>query len=439
MRNKASLLAVATVTALSTFQVSGAGFSLFEQGAKATAMGGAFAATADDPSAIFYNVAGIAYQRDMKAMVGGTLITFTAEFESDPNQPFPGSDASSPIPNSGHREFYEDHSFVLPNMYLIYPIGENITVGIGQFTAFGLRTDWENGETFVGRFISQDANLKTASIQPSFAWKTSNDRFAVGLGLEYRTAHVTLERNIPAINPFTQRIVDIAHVRLDSDWDSEIGWNAGLMFRPNADWSFGVSWRSDMEIDFNGDANFTQVPTGNPQFDAIVATQLPPAQAISTTLPFPSFLHLGVATTMVTDWTIEVNVVRMDWSVFDELVVNFSNPATPDLEIGQSWKDVYSYRIGGNHPVTPDWDIRLGALYDENPQPVEAVGPLLPDSDRWGVSFGVGFDNGRWSVELTEFFLQFLERDTMGRNVDNFNGSYETSANLITIDLGYTF
>ncbi|MBV9187592.1 MAG: transporter, partial [Acidobacteria bacterium] len=34
----------------------GAGFGLFEQGAKATAMGGAFAATADDPSAIFYNV-----------------------------------------------------------------------------------------------------------------------------------------------------------------------------------------------------------------------------------------------------------------------------------------------------------------------------------------------------------------------------------------------
>ena len=34
----------------------GAGFSIFEQGAKASAMAGAYVATADDPSAIFYTL-----------------------------------------------------------------------------------------------------------------------------------------------------------------------------------------------------------------------------------------------------------------------------------------------------------------------------------------------------------------------------------------------
>src|SRR3954466_5250323 len=63
----------------------GSGFSLFEQGAKATAMGGAFAATADDPTAIFYNVAGIAQQRKAAFMVGGTTINFSNEFTGDPN------------------------------------------------------------------------------------------------------------------------------------------------------------------------------------------------------------------------------------------------------------------------------------------------------------------------------------------------------------------
>ena len=37
-----------------------AGFSVFEAGAKALGMGGAFVAQADDPSAIFFNPAGIA-------------------------------------------------------------------------------------------------------------------------------------------------------------------------------------------------------------------------------------------------------------------------------------------------------------------------------------------------------------------------------------------
>src|SRR5881396_3270333 len=66
----------------------GSGFSIFEQGAKATAMGGAFAATADDPSAIFYNVAGIAQQRHMAFYAGGTFINFANEFSGDPNDAF---------------------------------------------------------------------------------------------------------------------------------------------------------------------------------------------------------------------------------------------------------------------------------------------------------------------------------------------------------------
>lgn len=431
----------ALVCALVMFSSSvfGAGFSLFEQGAKATAMGGAFTATADDPSAMFYNVAGLAYLDDMEASVGATWITFKAEFESDPFSPFPGSDPNSAIPNTGYREFYEDHDFILPNVYVVYPVNDNWTLGFAQMTIFGLRTDWQDGETFLGRFISQDANLKTASLQPSAAWKSDDGRFAIGAGLEYRLAHVTLERNLPAINPFTQRISDIAHVRLDSDWDGALGWNLGLMWRPCPEWSFGLNYRADMDIDFGGDANFTQIATGNPQFDAVVATQIPPDQQISTSIPFPSFLHAGVAYRGIPDWTIELDVVRMEWSKFNELTVDFASPTTPDLEIGQAWEDVYSYRIGANHPVTNYWDIRLGAVYDENPQPVEAVGPLLPDSDRWGVSFGIGYDNGTWSVDLSEFFLQFLERDTLGMNADNFNGTYEVSANLLSFNVGYSF
>ena len=75
----------------------GAGFGLFEQGAKATAMGGAFAATADDPSAIFYNVAGIAQQRHTSFLAGGTLINFANEFTGDPNDAFT-SGAPEPRP-----------------------------------------------------------------------------------------------------------------------------------------------------------------------------------------------------------------------------------------------------------------------------------------------------------------------------------------------------
>ena len=52
----------------------GAGFKVSEQGAKAMGMANAFAAQADDPSALAYNPAGIAFQKGTQFQVGSTTI-----------------------------------------------------------------------------------------------------------------------------------------------------------------------------------------------------------------------------------------------------------------------------------------------------------------------------------------------------------------------------
>ncbi|MGK2857531.1 MAG: OmpP1/FadL family transporter, partial [Thermoanaerobaculia bacterium] len=290
------ILALALITLSIAPLGFAAGFSIFEQGAKATGMGGAFAATADDPSAIFYNVAGIAFQRETTAMLGGTLISFRNEFT--------GGDYE--FPGSGTTEGFEDHLFTPPNAYLIIPVGENATFGVGQFAPFGLRTHWESQDDFSGRFIAQDTNLKVFSLQPSFAWKTSNDKFAVGVGVEYRVSKVALERNLPAINPFTQQIADIGHIALKSDdYNDDFGWNVGFMFRPSETWSVGVNYRAAMTIDYEGDADFQQIPTGNPQFAGLVAAGVPPAQKIKTSVEYPAIASFGNATTALPTWTLE--------------------------------------------------------------------------------------------------------------------------------------
>lgn len=419
---------VTSLLLLGSSSAFAAGFSIFEQGAKATAMGGAFAATADDPSAIFYNVAGIANQRRFSVLVGGTAINFKNTFQGSGE--FPGVNA---------RGNYAAHTFVPPNAYVILPIGNNLTFGVGAFSAFGLRTEWENANRFPGRFISQDANLKTVSVEPAAAWRTSNGRFAIGVGAEYRTSHISLERNSAAINPFTLRPVDIAHTRLDSDQNDAWGYNVGLLFRPNDTWSFGASYRSDMDIDYTGDATFTQIPTGNAQFDAIVHAQLPPSQGISTTISYPAIMNAGIATSMIPNWQIELDTVYMTWSRFDALQVNFATTPAANLNVVEDWDNAYSVRLGANHPVTNNWDVRLGALYDNTPQPVEGVGPLLPDADRVGASFGLGYHTDGWRIDLTEFVLGFQDRNTNGQNRDNFNGEYHTNANLFSVNVGYNF
>lgn len=430
MRSISKLLLLSLIVAVGGSGAAFAsGFAIFEQGAKATAMGGAFAATADDPSAIFYNVAGIAQQRRMEVLGGGTLINFSNSFVGDTNDPS----------SSGVKGQYRNHTFVPPNAYVVVPFEKNITFGVGVFTPFGLRTDWAN--PWAGRFIAKDTNVKSVSIEPAVAWQTDDGGIAIGVGLEYRRSKISLSRNSAIINPFTQKITDVANAYLSSDWDSATGYNVGVLFKsPDNAWRFGASYRSHMNIDYKGKATFTQISTGNAQLDAIVkATGLPPNQGIRATLNFPATEVYALATSAIPNWDIEADVTHSTWSRFKELKINFVT--TPGLLAPRqtNWHNTFSYRLGGNRHVTPKWDVRLGALYDENPQPTSDVGPILPDSDRLGATIGLGYHNGPFVVDLSEFVLHFKKRSTAGISADNFNGTYKTDANLISIDFGYRF
>ncbi len=430
MRLHSRFLMFALVSLTIAGTAFGSGFAIFEQGAKATAMGGAFAATADDPSAIFYNVAGIAQQRHFTILAGGTAINFANEFRGDPNDEY----------TSGTTGQYARHTFVPPNAYVTVPIGTNMTFGLGLMTPFGLRTNWQ--APWVGRFVSSDANVKTLSIEPALAWQTSDGRLAIGAGADYRRAHIILQRNNAptgnGVNPFTGRIVDVANVYLNSDWDSAWGYNVGVLYKADS-FRVGGSYRSDMDINFTGDATFTQIPTGNPQLDAIVKAGLPPNQRIATTLPFPSTTILGFALTTIPNTDVEFDITHTTWSRFKSLDVAFATTPAVNLSRAENWKDANSYRIGANHAATPNWDVRFGLLYDRNPQPTESVSPLLPDADRTGATFGTGYHSGPWIVDATVFVLHFNDRSTKGVSSEGFNGTYKTNATLLSLDLGYRF
>ena len=405
----------------------GSGFSIFEQGAKASGMAGAFAATADDPSAIFYNAAGIAQQRRIAAYAGATFINFSNEFTGDPNSAV----------TSGVEGKYDRHTFIPPNVYAILPIGDNITLGFGSYAAWGLRTDW--AEPWAGRYISEDADLKTMSFNPTIAWQTTDGRLALGGGIEYRRGRVFLAANRMALNPFTGRIVDVANTRLASDYGDDIGWNVGILFKATDRLRFGATYRAAMDLDLEGRAEITQIPTGSPQLDAFISTQLPPNQAISTTLPFPAVASVGVAVSPNENWDIEFDITHMTWGRFKALDVAFETTPAASFTREQNWEDSSAFRLGANYNATAAWDVRLGAVYDQNPQPTESVSPLLPDSDRIGVSFGAGFHHGPWIVDAAAFVLHFKDRSTEGRNPEGFEGVYEADAMLWSVNLGYRF
>ena len=420
------LVIITIIATLSALSAHGAGFSIFEQGAKASGMAGAFVATVDDPSAIFYNPAGLAQQRELTVLAGATFINFSNQFTGDPNSPV----------TSGVVGEYNRHTFAPPNLYAVKGFG-NVTLGIGVFAAWGLRTDW--ADPWPGRYISKDADLKTTSVNPAVAWQNDAETIAIGAGVEYRRARVFLNSNSMMLNPFTGRIADIANIRLASEYGDDIGWNAGVLFKPSERFRIGASYRSPMDIELEGDAEVTQISTGNPQLDAIVATRLPRNQAITTSFPFPAVAAIGVAFSPNDRWDLELDVTHMTWSRFDALTVDFAEQPQFGFTREQNWEDSSAIRFGLNHNATEQWDVRLGAVYDWNPQPIEAVSPLLPDADRFGVTLGTGLNRGPLVIDWSVMLLHFMDRSTEGQNPEGFDGTYQTDAVLWSINLGYRF
>lgn len=404
-----------------------AGFGFYEQGAKATAMGGAFGAVADDPSAIFYNPSGIGFQDHFSVMAGTTVTTFTRSRFAGEN----------PAPGDGVTGTYKKTWFFPSTLYVVAPITSNLKFGFGSFSPFGLSSRWKNAEAWPGRFISQNAAIKTVSLEPVLAFRAT-PTFSIAAGAEYRISNVLLERNEAAFDPFDNAFEDIAHVRLQSDNAHGWGWNAGILWKPVPSFSFGASYRSHLNTDFDGKAKFTQRETGNPVFDAIVASQLPGSARATVSVDTPAIADLAIAWHCPgQDFTLSADAVWTEWSRFSALNIDFPNGEAPNISKRTGWKDVWSYRVGVEQKFH-SFAVRAGFVYDQSPQPDSDVGPLLPDSIRRGYCLGFGYNGEHFGLDVADMYLPFQDRTTHV-NGDNFNGSYKLTANLIGVNVRLSF
>ena len=74
-----TVLLIAGLSVAGTGLVQAAGFNIYEAGVRATALGGAFTATADDGSALFYNPAGLSFMEG--SSVNLNLMSIAPRFE----------------------------------------------------------------------------------------------------------------------------------------------------------------------------------------------------------------------------------------------------------------------------------------------------------------------------------------------------------------------
>jgi long-chain fatty acid transport protein len=420
---------VGLVAAGAAARVDGAGFALFEQGAKATAMGGAFSATADDPSAMFFNPAGNAFI-DRFTMEGGAVIVLR------PTAKFTGA---NPFPGTSDTESMNKAVYWFGHGYGVLPLSNSIKLSAGFWSPFGLGVPWDNPNSYSGRYLSQRVDIRQLAASVQLSAKLS-DQVAIGGGPELRFTDVKLGRDIPVFDPYSDRFVDAAHLSLISTGTPvKVGWNVGVMLKPCDRLRIGGAFHSAVNVSLSGDAQFGAIPTGHADLDGAIATQIPVGKSVpgSTVIQFPSLAIFGVAYDITPHITLEADGNYTSWNVFDQTTISIQG--LPDTTLVHDFKNTWTIRAGALFKLSGGSWLAGGFLYDQTPQPDSDVSPFLPDANRTGGSIGAGVKLSKnFEVQVSSLFLWFHQRTT-STNANNYNGTYQTFAILPGITMKSTF
>jgi long-chain fatty acid transport protein len=289
-----------------TLPAFGSGFSIYEQGAKASGQAVAFVARADDPSAGFYNPAAIT-KLEGTQFYGGFSLVFIGDSQIDvledtPSQVIPwlfDSDTGAPLEFTTTEPVFragkwdmEDNIGVPPHLFVTHNFDGPLAIS-GSITApFGLVTEWSKDSGV--RFGAQTSDLETVVAGAALAYDLGGG-WSVSAGLDYAMADLKeFSRQlfyegilvevpgggeipfgsaigaVPYPAPPDDPIFAVAASPLDSmrtgsplinlTGDGEdLSWNLSVHYRGDK-WAFGAIYRDGYEIDIEGEFSVT----GNP-------------------------------------------------------------------------------------------------------------------------------------------------------------------------------
>ncbi|MGB3097548.1 MAG: OmpP1/FadL family transporter [Candidatus Deferrimicrobiaceae bacterium] len=444
MRNR-RVLALLVVLLFSATSAMAGGFRIPEAGAKAMGMGFAFTAQADDPSAIYFNPAGIVQLEGDNLKVGMTYIKAN------------GASFSGITPLTGpvsRSETQKDLNFFVPNMFITRKASPNFAYGVGIFSPFGLGQEYENRNTSIFRSQITKIDLKTLVVNPTVAYKV-NDLLSIGAGIDFMYGKAKLSRTPVGIDSATGFPANLYNGDLDGD-GTAWGFNLGMLVTPNKQLKIGVAFRSKFDLDIDdGDVHLGSVFSGNintplgplpPQGPAPIGFGGSTFNTkASTTVNIPATLDLGVAY-IFDRLTLEVDASWTFWHSFKSLDIdnNDNRVFLPDTSSPKNWNDVVAIYVGGEYRVTDPLALRLGFRYDPTPVPPGTMGPELPDSNKLYYCAGAGYKVNQWTFDLAYMYMD--KRDRTGNNLRTeggipvgFNGEWKGDAHLVAFDVGYNF
>jgi long-chain fatty acid transport protein len=399
-------------------------------------VGAGIASPCDDGSAIYFSPAALALQGS--AVSGGAAVVRSSNrFLYNPG--------AAPVGELSPAE-RETETVIVPHLYASFKATPRLAAGIGVFFPYGLGLEWpvcgvDNqgcGNQFEGRYTGYDNSIRTMYVQPTLAYAITPD-FAVGVGLDYVRATIDVSQRADAPNlGLSGR--DIADAVLSGEGNTFTGHVSALLnLGPTT--SIAARYLHSAEVEFEGDADFTQILTGT-LFDAAIAAQFAEGQRLSdqpinTTVTFPSALVVGISHRPIEPLLLMLDYQRTGWSSFDAFDIVFEESSdTTVLNLG--YRDANTFRLGAEYDATEALTLRAGFRYNTAATP--RATPFLPEGERNYYTLGVGYNVTRaLSADLAFQYINQPDRAGSVRPGASNAGIYEATGQIFGFTLAYRF
>jgi long-chain fatty acid transport protein len=374
------------------------GFRMPHQDPEAIARGDAFAATADNPSAIYYNPAGITQLDGDNIRAGLYVISANTEYTSSSGVTAKTDTSLQPVP-----QLYYVHSFT----------NAPISAGLGIYAPYGLSLDWGNNAPF--NTVAESGNLLYLCFNPVIAWRVHRT-LSIAIGPTINYSQATLKQAIPFLG---------GQSKFDGD-GMDYGFNAGILWQPHPMWSFGINYHSATAVDYKGTASQT--------FGAPFPSSTPSSASIN----FPQFVVGGISFRPTPNWNLEFDLDWTEWSAVKQIVLQGSPFPPGSQTVTLDYQSSFIYEFGVTRQLGKGYFASVGYIYNENSSPDANFNPLIPDADLHLGSVGFGRHGLHWDWAIAYHFA-YGERTVSNDSNSSADGTYKTFNNAFNVAATFKF
>lgn len=433
--------------------VQAEGFRNPLQSGPASGQAGAYAAQADDPSAVYYNPAAM-------TALPGVQLSGTLHFVN-PSTTFRNATGATAKNDINGLVGWPPPGALFATVNLS-DVGvkalNRLTVGIGLISLYGFNNRYPTDAPFSSAIYQ--GSLPLLDIKPTIAYKVT-DRLSVGLGADiYTFANFVGEGQAEqlAISPGDPGIPPGTNLELNGK-GTTAGLNASVLYtllktdeKPRL--NLAAIWRSQAVLPLKG---------------TLLANGAELASASSSIL-LPEVYTLGLAGWPIRDaeheWKLEVDVDYTRWQSIRNFDTTLSNGVT--LPNPQRWSNAVNVAVGTEYrwlhvPGHDAWSValRAGYLRSDTPVPDANFNPLVPDANTNVVTVGLGLfchaggqflsvidcgssGNGLLgrkglALDLAYQALLFEPRTVTGSPNPTVNGTYQSTTHIGTVSWRVNF